>query len=379
MSSIPTQTLIVRLPAEKARRIARIVESSDSGYGSVDEFIRVAVENQLTMESDASGLDTPRTPDPGPGPSPGAARHESGAPSGAAATGLALPKPPPPAPTPRESAPLGRASEELLHRPDAAGLPLRAPTPTSDQPLSSFTNRLTPMIAGPRVLANLSKNGRSPSVIQFLDLTAKASRALGLRLRMEDDAANRRGRHRRSTAWPVGDDEGKSLIRYRTCFMFAPAKNGGFTGPLLDLRLVAVVDGNVFLTESGSALATALSPAIDEAGSLELLSGDHRKVLVDAILHLPGEFVEVQQFLAAVESTSGSQDAIDKVLGEIHSGWSEAQVVSHRAALVGRLRDLTVIDIATDPKTVIVPGAGHASFMELLSAAASPIEHGASS
>ena len=131
-------------------------------------------------------------------------------------------------------------------------------------------------------LANLSTHRDSPSAETFLDLTAKASRNLGLRLRTEDDAANRRGRLRRSTAWPVGDDESKSLIRYRNCFEEAAEKekkSRRFTGPLLDLGLVTVAEGKVFLTETGALFANALSPAIDESNGVDLLSDEHRNLL----------------------------------------------------------------------------------------------------
>jgi hypothetical protein len=371
MRDSPTQSLIIRLPADKARRIVRIVDRPGSAYESVDEFIRVAVENQLTMEGDLENL---RVADPSEdlrAPVPTDAPNKSGAPNTAPAV-AAPPKPSARVPTPETLVPPAQATGDLLRLPTVEGLRLHVAAPTSGPPLSSFTNRLTPLIAGPRALANLSADGSSPSVDLFLDLTAKASRALGLRLRAQDDAASRRGRHRRSTAWPVGDDESKSLIRYRNCFMFMPDKKGGFTGPLLDLQLVTVVDGRVFLTDSGALLATATSPAIDTSDGVDLLSDEHRRLLAEAIIRLPGEFVEIKQFLAAVETTAGSQDDIDKVLGDLHHGWTEAQVVSHRAAIVGRLRDLAVIDVQTDPKTTIIPGAQPAAFIELLTAATQP-------
>ena len=361
MPDSPTQPLIVRLPADKARRVVRIVDQPSSAYESVDEFIRVAVENQLTMEGELSetlgnsgelddSLESIRT-----------------APS---KTARVLPAPKRPQRTPILSTVEGSPEPigELLHRPTVAGLSLHAATSTAGLPLSSFTNRLTPLLAGPRALANLSTTGSSPSIDLFLDLTAKASRAFGLRLRAEDDAANRRGRHRRSTAWPVGDDESKSLIRYRNCVMFVQEKKGGFAGPLLDLQLVAVDGGQVFLTDSGARFAAAPSPAIDDSNGIDLLGDEHRLLLTEAIINIPGEFIEIKQFLDAVESVHGSQDEIDKELGVLHKGWSEAQVVSHRAAIVGRLRDLTVIDVETEPKTIIVPGAGYSAFIKLLSA-----------
>ena len=147
------------------------------------------------------------------------------------------------------------------------------------------------------------------------------------------------------------------------------SERGEYAGPLLDLQLVAVVGGKVFLTEVGAEFAIAESPAIDESGGVDLFSDVHRSLLAAAIVHIPGEVVELKQFLTAVDSASGVQDGLDRKLAALHQTWSEAQVVSHRAAIVGRLRDLAVIDLETDQRSMIVPGVGYAAFIDLLSAA----------
>ncbi len=238
---------------------------------------------------------------------------------------------------PSNPADLTGAVDSLLRQPSVQGLTLREAVSTAGMPLSSFTNRLTPLLAGPRVLANLSIDGISPAIDAYLDVTARASRVLGRRLRKEDEDSGRRGRNRRSTAWPVGDDESKSLIRYRRCFMFMPDKKDGFAGPLLKFGFVAISGGEVYLTEAGARFASAMSPAIDQPGQVDLLSRDHQNILSEAIIRMPGEVLEIKEFLDAMERASGSQDEVDKNLGVAHPGWSEAQVVSHRAAMVGRL------------------------------------------
>jgi hypothetical protein len=363
MTDTPTQSLIVRLPADKARRVICIVDLPGSAYDSVDEFIRVAVENQLTLESAPNSGSAQAALD-------GSSAHTQSAgkatPSGPAAPSKAQ-KGGPALSTPVAA---NAAIGEVLGRPDLEGLIRHEPMPTAGHALSSFTNRLTPLLAGPRVLANLSVDGNAPSVDTYRDLTAKAARAFGFRLRSEDDVAGRRGRYRRSTAWPVGDDESKSLIRYRSCFMFMAEPKGGLTGPLLDLGLVAVADGKVFLTDSGAEFASATVPALDNPEGVDLLSKVHRDILAKALVLLSVESREIQQFLAAMERVSGSQDEIDKDLAESHKEWSEAQVVSHRAAMVGRLRDIQVIDVEPLPsaKSFIVPGENFNNFLELIKA-----------
>ena len=129
MPDSPSQPLIVRLPAEKARQIVRLVDLPGSAYQSVDEFIRVAVENELTLEGDldrghaldAVDTSTTITPEQSPEKVPG----------GRAATSAhAAPKKPSPAPAP--PAPLSESpvvDEDLLRRPAIEGLTTHAATP----------------------------------------------------------------------------------------------------------------------------------------------------------------------------------------------------------------------------------------------------------
>jgi hypothetical protein len=63
------------------------------------------------------------------------------------------------------------------------------------------------------------------------------------------------------------------------------------------------------------------------------------------------------------------QTEVDRLIGAAHPGWTEAQVVSHRAALIGRLRDLGMVDV-TQPvpgqELRIVLDASAAAFEEQL-------------
>jgi hypothetical protein len=214
----------------------------------------------------------------------------------------------------------------------------------------------------------MSQASGPPTVEAYLGLTAKASRTFGLRLKAEDETAMRRGRNRRSTAWPTGDDESKSLIRFRSCFMFTTEKGGGYVGPLLELEFIAIVDGNVYLTKIGASFAKLESPAIDLPGQTEVLSAEHKAILARSIVRIPGELQEIETFLDAMETASGSQEKIDLLLGEAHREWSEAQIVSHRAAMVGRLRDIEVIEVETldSAKSQIVPAGSFEEFVKLI-------------
>jgi hypothetical protein len=261
--------------------------------------------------------------------------------------------------------------EQLLRRPESAVPTASFAVEVGVEPLSAFTNRLGPLIAGPRVLVNLTRETEAPPVDVFVDTTARAARALGLRLRAEDEAAGRRGRHRRWTAWPVGEDEAKTLVRFRKTFLLRK-ESGGAAGPLVDLGLAVVSDRRVLPTDAGLELALETTPLLD-GGDDQPLSNRQREILAERLLTLPGERREITAFLQAIDKTGGAQDEVDKELAHAHPTWTEAQVVSHRAALIGRLRDLQVIDVSTDAAlTVIEPGPANTKFRDQLRATKAP-------
>lgn len=377
MADSPTQTFLVQLPSTLARRIASLVDYPDAAYESVSEFLKVAAENQLVLDTSGQSADRESTSG-----NNGSASSQAGAQAQDRATGaqelplapMAASAPPRraarPAAAPRRPAAAGSAltTSALLALP--AGKPeVRPPLPTSGQALTALTNRLSPLIVGPRILANMTAAMVSaPKLDTFTDAAARASRDFGLAMRIEDDLAGRRGRGRRSTAWPVGDDESKSLIRYRNSFMLSgDAKGVG--GPLVEFQFVSVDGSEVFLTETGAAMAAERIPALDDYDGTDLLTPQLRQILAQSLVQIPGEVDEIRLFLEAVSEAQGLQDEVDRIINKTHN-WSDAQVVSHRAAMIGRLRDLAVIDVEALPKTTIVVGPEYEPFTDLLAASA---------
>lgn len=373
MSDSPTQTFLIQLPSSLSRRISVIVDYPDSPYESISEFIKVAAENQLVLDnsfkSSTEALDCSEVSQLDPSITKTSIETKRAALAHAVAAELdASPS--------QHAASVARGnvdSIDLLELP-TSHYSVRPPIAFAGHSLSALTNRLSPLLAGPRVLANLSSASESaPKIDTFIEAAARVARNLGLLLRDEDDFAGRRGRLRRSTAWPIGDDEAKSLIRYRNSFMLS-SDGKGAVGPLIDFQFVAVVDGEAFLTEVGAAVAREAIPAIDQHGAADLMTEKLRRLFSESLVQIPGEAKEIRLFLEAVEETKGEQDLVDRQLSSLHLSWSEAQVVSHRAAMIGRLRDLAVIEVESTPKTKIVPGTELETFIRLLDTSARTIQ-----
>jgi hypothetical protein len=368
----PSQRFIVDLPVITARRSLAIVH--DSGiYANFNELVTVALENQLLLDSSSGGDVTPSLPPHRLDVPEVAVTSE---PIKAAArdtqTSGSLGRRPPSSrkaavrkatraktrPSSRdlegEAAAVAAGAtgafndltlEALLDIPSRPVAEPPRPIPGSS-PLSAFTNRLTPLIIPARVLANAMNLSGPPSVEDFVPTTADIARKIGLWVRQEDERQGRRGRLRRWTAWPVGDDEKASLSRFRKSFLLG-LDGDGASGPLLDLGLAVIKQRHVVPTERTFQVAADKTPLLGELEDGPLLSSGQQEALRSALGEIEGERGEIRGFFKAVREAKGAQGMVDQLIAAAHAGWTEAQVVSHRAAMVGRLRDAGLVDVST--------------------------------
>lgn len=304
------QPFVVRLDATLARRALSMVGDPEHSYESLDELVTVALVNQLNLDTPAEGTI-------------GVARRHRDAPQ----------------------------IHGLLERPAASppATPFASPLEPLD-PLFILTNRLSPLKVATRVLANLQPmvlrlpgNPLWPSAKTFRTTAGQAARALGDELRAHDRQAQATGRARRWTGYPVGRDERSSLERFAVSFTL-PSTTAGTPGPLSILGLAATIDGDrVALTESGWRLALAPSPLLDGAPG-ETLSDEEREIFVEQIHRAPGERQAVREFLELILRANGSQPSVDEMLAALHPAWSENRTIAQRAALIGRLGELRMLD-----------------------------------
>ena len=302
---MPTQTFVVRLDAELARRVMSTLNAPGQGYDSLDELLSVALVNQLSAET----AFTKTMPD-------------------------------------AASTPTISQIHGTLLRPTSAATAkhLAVPAKCADG-LFILTNRLSPLKVATRVLANLSAlvtrlgdDRRWPIIDTFRTTAGHAARALGFALQRHAWPDPSTGRDKRWIGYPVGRDERASLARFAVSFTVS--KNDGTAGPLVILGLATVVDGGrIALTEAGWRLAIAPSPLLQESGS-GMLSNEERHIFAEQIAGASGERAAVTQLLDLVVQADGSQTEVDQRLRSLHADWSVNRTTAHRAAIVGRLVEL---------------------------------------
>lgn len=330
------QTLVIRLPEGLARRVRSFVDSKGHGYASLNEFMEVALENQLNMEPDRSAKPARNFPRL-------IAEHKT------------------------EYLELERSSESVT-REEATLSPLFArPTwqpPAFTEPvyreerLFALTNRLSPVKVAVRILANLVKDGDWPTLEAFHEQSASAARSLGFRLQQQDIEAGRGAADRRWVGYPVGPDERAALSRFVFSFTIT-FSGGGITGPLAVLGLAAVIGDEVHLTDAGWELAKAPSPLLGEAPG-GTVSDEEAQILRQQVRRAREEANAVKEFLSDVRRSAGNQARLDELLALRNPDWTQNLAVAQRSAMLGRLGDL---------KAVSVSGRGSSAMIQLLPAA----------
>ncbi len=210
--------------------------------------------------------------------------------------------------------------------------------------LPFLTNRLSPIKVAAKALTELAgKEGGWPAIGDFQRQAGSKARSLGLRLRSEDQNAGRRGASRRWTGYPVGDDEGAARERFVASFA-ADSRDGRLRGPLVVLGLAALTgDGRVALTGDGFELAGALSP-LTHAGE-RTLSADEIEIFARRLRAATDEAMAIGEFLGSVRHVAGVQTNLDALLATRHPDWSANRASAERAAMLGRLGELGVLEV----------------------------------
>lgn len=297
------QVTIIRLDEALAREMRAKVAAPHSGYRSIDEFVEVAIRNQLVLQNDPTGHETATAGD-------------------------------------REAL---SSLEPLLARPtDERALAFAAPG-ESGATISALTNRLSPLKIALRVACNLASESEWPTIRSFHQAAAHCARLVGVRLRAEEERSGTRGAERRSTAYPCGEDERKALDRFIAHFTTAK-RSGSAPGPLEILGLVALEDERLRLSADGWALGIEASPLLGECEG-STLSDSERRVFLRRIASSPGEAHAIREVLRIIKRAAGNQQRVDELVSLAHAEWTSTLAISHRAAIVGRTRELGLVDL----------------------------------
>lgn len=326
------QPYVVQIPSGLARRARELVERRSTAYLDLSELLVVALENQLALE------ERPPPGAVGTGDDPTGAEHAG------------------------RNDEEDRAILELLRKPSAVGPNVvTAASASTGKSLFALTNRLSPVALGARVLVNMVEQGAPPSVAEFAAEAGRCAREVGLRLRAEERQERVPASQRRSIGWPVGSDEQKTLDRFIWAFL-VHSPDDPDRGAMAELGLASVVENKVLPTRRGLELAIAPSPILDGVPGWTL-SAEQQEILRSCLLDMPEELKEV---VAAIDNAiSVTQSVVDRSIRSAHPHWTDNQLVAQRAAVLGRLRELNVLEVeGRGPKAMVTMNASAEDFVK---------------
>lgn len=315
---------VIRVPLRVDQRVQSHVDDPSTPYETLSDFAEAAFRNQLELENGdlGSALGTGVVARPSEPAKLNSLRRVDDD----AAVVEAL-----------EVGPVPELMVPVSEVPESAVAAVEASPPEPSKHLSFLVNRLNPLPAVCRSLARTA-----PKDFEGLHaVVGEPARIVGVRLK-SDDAINKRAMvDRLATSWPVGEDPKKSIDK----FLAAYIGDSGHPGALVQLGLGVWDDGQLRLTPLGAELARCESPIVDSlAHKHGRVSEEAIRILKQAISSNPAELELVTAFLEAVSRHDGRQAQVDRELAQ-RMDWSPDVAASTRAALVGRLRDLNVVDV----------------------------------
>ncbi|GGN98641.1 hypothetical protein [Haloarcula pellucida] len=327
--------MVVDIPDELVARVRTAV--ADGSYDDPEQFLELALRNQLEMEeSEQSSL-------PSFGEAVGSGRPEQQNLLTAAHESESEVKEANDPDTSDHLEDLSWRSFEVqtVAPPDESRL--------DDGPLWGQYNRLFPVKLVVRRLATLLADGENGRVSykRFREETATTAREYGLRLEEIDDLQDRGRGEKLASALPTSDKKDRSLERFKTHFVGQLETSGELTGAAPDLRFVDIhPDEKTFgLTDAGLEFASIRNPLLDEGLEAEQsLSAEEREFYVKHVRSAVTDEYEAMQFLAdAVMEGVNRPTSLTEKIAELNDNWSESQAKTVRSGLVSRMVELGLL------------------------------------
>lgn len=304
--------LIVRLRPDQARKARGLL---DSGlYASYNEFLMVAIDNQLNLEEQEGDATT----------------HDT----------LQVQKP-------RSTALPGPASA------DGPAVQLADNVPPASGPIWGQYNRFAPAIVALRTAAEMTDNSGTTwvSIDDYWNQASKVALAVGQKLRdLDVKRGNKRG-SRLDTAFPLGQAQEKSLRRFQQQFAGDLAKRADRpVGMAPECRFLQVERHDdqvmVALTEPGRRLAALPFPAIDIQEPAATLAPQQVAFLLDHITrHIPDEARFARQLLERIDEGGATMQDLEQMARQFDTTWNEDVASTQRGGLVGRLNELGLLTV----------------------------------
>jgi len=312
-----------RIEAGGYRDIQRLIDAGE--YASVQEFVELAVRNQLALE--------------------GATERISYRPAG----GETQPEPRLQVDTPAQDASHRLAAAFALPSADRIALPpFVKPTQISERAIWGQINRIVPLKLAARRVAVLANGSNTwPTVDSVLRDVGETAALVGSCLH-DADVASGRKRELLATGVPrVDSPDSKQRFLAQT---IARVVRSGTTHPgaIAAYGIATVTNSGVALTSTGIEFAMLESPVLDRdpRTARETLSVEECRFFLRFVVpHVPVELTDLNLVAGTIDKGAMTPEALHSaVAATFHARrWTGTMVRTHLSGLVSRLIELMVV------------------------------------
>jgi len=309
--------IISDVPEYVLQRIYKLVDKAR--YANIDSFVRVAVENQLTLE-DEDGQLSPGTPNSG---------HVS----------------------------LNTKNVKDFHFPLDRVFQVLEPASFDDLNVSAVenerdlwlwgqVNRILPLKFAVRILArHQPPDSNAIDYWQFIRELMPEAREMGALLELKDISLEKERGEGLAVAFPTGKDAHKAEERYRNLFIGSYRSDGKQLGALPFLKLVTLLrEGDslsIGLTKAGLKFAELDSPPIDTADFSRPLGDKEVDFYLTHILqNVSGEVQAYKLILSSMSSGKTRREEVNEVISTVYPKWTPAMVNTQRTGAMSRMYEL---------------------------------------
>ena len=315
--------LLIEVPKRIHEQLSALLVKGE--YEDLNQFVLVAVENQIRAES---GEEDP---------------WEVSAPVLEAETKTPLPL--------KGTLPVNGLLVRPFSYPIVSDHPISSEFPS--RPLWGQLYKFLPSKVGLRVLANMSKTG-PPSLNQFRTTAAEIATGFRRVLVNMDRKLGRKFGEELSTSFPSNNDKSRKrfMDQYLIYFRSSNAKIDGLPARMGWLNVIK--DGrsiSVGITKSGYEFAKLENPIIDHQG-VEPLSSEEKDFILNHILATHrGEALHTALVLRAISSGVASREQLNQAMAVAYrehwndaESWSPAVINTMRSGIISRLFELGLIE-----------------------------------
>lgn len=321
--------VIVEIPKDTVKDVAGIVE--ENGYNSTDEFVQVAVQNQVQIEKESEsgqlGNSSIQTLEEATNAYQGTFEESA------------------------DSADTHSTGKLELKRYRSVNT---TAAPSVDRvnrgPLWGQYNRIFPVKIVVRQLANAIQDNDADRIDFniFRKSVAETAREYGLRIEEKDQQKSRKRGEKLSSGLPTGDHPEKSMDRFMSHFVGRIDSEGSLTGAPAQLQFVDITeqDGKkISITTPGLQFAKLSNPLIDEdVGKDNPLSKKERDFYIDHLQsNLPEEMEAMGLIAHSVDEGQNRPDELTNKISQMNANWTDSQSKTMRTGLVSRMIELNLL------------------------------------